>query len=289
MTNLRYPLVLTHKTRQFFMKLSIIIPVYNEIHTIDSVLLKVAQALPEIDKEIILVDDGSKDGTREWLVNTFGSLVSHPVQIQIDTENQLVVAGDNEFARQRFSVEVAVSEASRTDVRVIFHERNQGKGAALRTGFQAATGEVLVIQDADLEYDPNDWGQMWRLIAEGWADVVYGSRFYGNPHRVLYFHHLLGNKVITALIDMLCNTTLSDIEVCYKMFRREVLEDMKLTCNDFGFEVEFTMKMAKSRRHWRIYEMGISYYGRSYSEGKKINWKDGVKALGYILKFGLTA
>lgn len=128
---------------------------------------------------------------------------------------------------------------------------------------------------------------MGRLILEGYADVVYGSRFYGKPHRVLYFHHLLANKLISNLINLLCNTTLSDIEVCYKMFRREVLEGMKLSCNDFGFEVEFTVKVTKSRQRWRFYETGISYYGRTYAEGKKINWKDGVKALWYIIRFRL--
>ncbi|NER80513.1 MAG: glycosyltransferase family 2 protein [Leptolyngbya sp. SIO1D8] len=182
---------------------------------------------------------------------------------------------------------VATTHLAPVSVKVIFHRQNQGKGAALRTGFQESSGDVIVIQDADLEYDPQDWGQMWRLIAEGKADVVYGSRFYGNPHRVLYFHHLLGNKVISALVDLTCNTTLSDIEVCYKMFRREVLNGIVLTCNDFGFEVEFTMKVARSRHRWRMYELGISYYGRTYAEGKKINWRDGVKALGYILRFWL--
>jgi glycosyltransferase involved in cell wall biosynthesis len=156
----------------------------------------------------------------------------------------------------------------------------------LRTGFAAATGDVLVIQDADLEYDPRDWEEMWQLIADGYADVVYGSRFYGKPHRALYFHHYLGNKLISMLVNLLCDVTLSDIEVCYKMFRREVLEGLTLTCNDFGFEVEFTVKVAKPKR-WRIYEVGIRYYGRTYAEGKKINWKDGLKALWYIVKFWL--
>ncbi|MGF1513562.1 MAG: glycosyltransferase family 2 protein [Elainellaceae cyanobacterium] len=269
------------------MKLSIVIPIYNEIHTIDTVLGKVAQAVPHVDKEIVLVDDGSKDGTREWLINAFGDPRESPVQA-ILPPNYATLAADRDLETMQSPLAVAILTPSPVTIKVIFHRKNQGKGAALRTGFQEASGDVIVIQDADLEYDPQDWGQMWRLIAEGKADVVYGSRFYGNPHRVLYFHHLLGNKVISALVDLTCNTTLSDIEVCYKMFRREVLDGIVLTCNDFGFEVEFTMKVARSSRRWRMYEMGISYYGRSYDEGKKINWKDGVKALWYIFKFWLS-
>ncbi|MGP0128191.1 MAG: glycosyltransferase family 2 protein [cyanobacterium endosymbiont of Rhopalodia musculus] len=270
------------------MKLSIVIPVYNEIHTIESALTKVAQALPAISKEIVLVDDGSTDGTREWLVQTFGQVSSQMVKIKLDSNQQLIVQEEIECETHHPQSEVAASESLSVGVQVIFHKRNQGKGAALRTGFKAATGEVILIQDADLEYDPQDWKRMWRLIEEGWADVVYGSRFYGEPHRVLYFHHLLGNQVISNFINLLCNTTLTDIEVCTKMFRREVLDDIKLTCNDFGFEVEFTVKVAKSRRRWRLYEAGVSYYGRSYAEGKKINWTDGVKALWYTIRFWAT-
>lgn len=270
------------------MKLSVIIPVYNEIHTIDSVISKVTQALPEVPKEIVLVDDGSTDGTREWLVKAFGDPQIHTASVGLEEDKQLVFWDGEGYEGQTTKQEVTLSPLSNVTVQVIFHQRNRGKGAALRTGFQRATGEVFVIQDADLEYNPQDWRRMWHLIEEGWADVVYGSRFYGEPHRVLYFHHLLGNKLISNLINLLCNTTLSDIEVCYKMFRREVLEGMKLTCNDFGFEVEFTVKVTKSRRRWRIYEAGVSYYGRTYTEGKKINWKDGFKALWYIVKFCLT-
>ncbi len=276
------------------MKLSVIIPVYNEIHTLDTVLAKVIQVLPQTPKEIVMVDDGSTDGTREWLVQTFGDPLLHPICVSVGSNKQLVTVDGSdrqvdrtEYEEQESNVGVALTQQTPVTVKVIFHKRNQGKGAALRTGFQAATGDVLVIQDADLEYDPQDWKQMWRLMLEGHADVVYGSRFYGKPHRVLYFHHLLANKLISNLINLLCNTTLSDIEVCYKMFRREVLEGMKLTCNDFGFEVEFTVKITKSRRHWRFYETGIAYYGRTYAEGKKINWKDGVKALWYIIRFRL--
>ncbi len=268
------------------LKLSVVIPVYNEIHTIDTVLNKVVQVMPQVPKELVLVDDGSKDGTREWLATTFGDPTHRPVTLELPLDHPILRANDD----HAYAVEpspVAIAHCAPVTVKVVFHKRNQGKGAALRTGFQAASGDVIIIQDADLEYDPQDWVQMWRLVAEGKADVVYGSRFYGNPHRVLYFHHLLGNKVISALVDLTCNTTLTDIEVCYKMFRREVLDGIVLTCNDFGFEVEFTMKVARSRRRWRMYEMGISYYGRTYAEGKKINWKDGVKALGYILRFWL--
>ena len=267
------------------MKLSVIIPVYNEIHTLDTLLTKVIQTSPEIPKEIIMVDDGSTDGTRGWLTETFGQTDTRPVQVSINSDRQLIAVNGNEPERQNSAVGIAVTQRASVDVQVIFHQKNRGKGAALKTGFQAATGDVIVIQDADLEYNPQDWSQMWELITEGWADVVYGSRFYGNPHRVLYFHHLLANKLISNLINLFCNTTLTDIEVCYKMFRREVLEGMKLTCNDFGFEVEFTVKVTKSRRRWRIYEAGVSYYGRTYAEGKKINWKDGLKALWYIVKF----
>ncbi|BBA79904.1 glycosyl transferase family protein [cyanobacterium endosymbiont of Rhopalodia gibberula] len=267
------------------MKLSIVIPVYNEIHTIESSLTKVVQSLPGISKEIVLVDDGSTDGTREWLLQTFGQANSQRMKIELDSNQRLIVI---ECETHHPQSEVAPSGSLSVGVQVIFHKRNQGKGAALQTGFKASIGEVILIQDADLEYDPQDWKRMWRLIEEGWADVVYGSRFYGEPHRVLYFHHLLGNKVISNFINLLCNTTLTDIEVCTKMFRREVLDDIELTCNDFGFEVEFTVKVAKSRRRWRLYEAGISYYGRSYAEGKKINWTDGVKALWYAIRFWAT-
>ena len=231
------------------MKLSVVIPVYNEIRTIESVLKAVAQTLPEVKKEIVVVDDGSTDGTRELLA-------TH-------------------------------KETAAIPIRLILQPQNQGKGAALRAGFEAASGDVIVIQDADLEYDPQDWTDMWRLIVEGKADVVFGSRFYGKPHRVLYFHHFLGNKTISMLLNLACNTMLSDIEVCYKMFRAEVLEEITLTCDGFGFEVEFTMKVARSAKRWRLYEVGVSYYGRTYEEGKKINWRDGVRALWLIFWFSI--
>lgn len=242
------------------MKLSIVIPVYNEINTIEAVLKSVVQALPNTSKEIIIVDDGSTDGTREWLSTN---------------------VSDN--------WQKILPQAAPVTVHLALQPCNQGKGAALHTGFKNATGDVIVIQDADLEYDPQDWAEMWRLIAEGRADVVYGSRFYGKPHRVLYFHHFLGNKTISMLLNLVCNTTLSDVEVCYKMFRKEVLDDILLTCNGFGFEVEFSVKVARSRHRWRFYEVGVSYYGRTYEEGKKISWKDGIRALWLILWFAVRS
>ena len=266
------------------MKLSVIMPVYNEIHTIDSILAKAIAALPEVTKEIVVVDDGSSDGTREWLTRIIAQSTPH-AYITLNSEQQLIAVNGAELVS---TASVTVPISMPVAVKVILHPCNQGKGAALQTGFQAATGDVVVIQDADLEYDPHDWSRMWRLIEQGWADVVYGSRFYGEPHRVLYFHHFLGNKIITGFINVLCNTTLSDIEVCYKMFRSEVLKDLQITCKDFGFEVEFTVKVCCSPRRWRIYETGVSYYGRTYAEGKKVNWKDGLKALWYIFMFRFT-
>jgi len=228
------------------LKLSIVIPVYNEKDYIEKVIKMVEDVKLNypLEKEIIVVDDGSNDGTREIL---------------------------NRLKKEK-------------NLKVIFNEKNMGKGYALRKGFENSTGDIIVIQDADLEYDPNDWNEMIKLILEDKADVVYGSRFYGKPHRCLYFHHFLGNKLISFLINFLCDITLSDIEVCYKMFKRDILKDINLKQNDFGFEVEFTIKVAKSKK-WRIYETAINYYGRTYKEGKKIKWKDGFKALWYIFKY----
>ncbi len=228
-----------------FEKLSVVIPVYNEKDYIENVLkdVKSVKLYGNLKKEIVVVDDGSTDGTREILKN-----INDP------------------------------------EIKIFFQEKNMGKGAALRRGFREATGDIIVIHDADPEYDPNEWNKMLPLILEGKADVVYGSRFYGEPHRVLYFHHFIGNKIITNLINFLCDMTFSDIEVCTKMFRKEVLNEINLTANDFGFEVEFTVKISKAKK-WRIYETGIKYFGRTYEEGKKINWKDGVKALFYIFKY----
>jgi glycosyltransferase involved in cell wall biosynthesis len=235
-------------------KLSILIPVYNERRLLPLLLTKLTSALPDVEKEVILVDDGSTDGTREW------------VREMLDGTNG------------------PVEPFNKLAVRVIFHERNQGKGAAIRTAIRSATGDAMAIQDADLEYDPADLLPMWRLIEDGHADVVYGSRFHGRPHRCLYFHHYFANRLISTLFSILYNQILSDLEVCYKMFRREVLQYLTLRSNDFGFEIEFSANIARARV-LRIYEIGISYFGRTYAEGKKISWKDGLKALWYVLRF----
>ena len=224
------------------MKLSVVIPVYNEVGTIKEIVSRV-QAV-DLEKEIIIVDDGSTDGTRELLP-----------EITLSHEN----------------------------IRVLYHDRNQGKGAALRTGFEGATGDIVIIQDADLEYDPREYPVLLAPILDGRADIVYGSRFLGGPHRVLFFWHYLGNKFLTLLSNALTNLNLTDMETCYKVFRREVLNDIQLKSNRFGFEPEFTAKIAK--KGFRIYETSISYSGRTYAEGKKIGWKDGVKAIFAIIWF----
>ena len=223
-------------------KLSVVIPVYNEVGTIKEIVSRV-QAV-DLEKEIIIVDDGSTDGTRELLP-----------EITLSHEN----------------------------IRVLYHDRNQGKGAALRTGFEGATGDIVIIQDADLEYDPREYPVLLEPILDGRADIVYGSRFLGGPHRVLFFWHYLGNKFLTLLSNALTNLNLTDMETCYKVFRREVLNDIQLKSNRFGFEPEFTAKIAK--KGFRIYETSISYSGRTYAEGKKIGWKDGVKAIFAIIWF----
>jgi glycosyltransferase involved in cell wall biosynthesis len=220
----------------------VVIPVYNEVGTIKEIVSRV-QAV-DLEKEIIIVDDGSTDGTPELLQ-----------EITLSHEN----------------------------VRVLYHDLNQGKGAALRTGFEGATGDIVIIQDADLEYDPREYPVLLEPILDGRADVVYGSRFLGGPHRVLFFWHYLGNRFLTLLSNALTNVNLSDMETCYKVFRREVLSDIQLKSNRFGFEPEFTAKIA--RKGFRIYETPISYSGRTYAEGKKIGWKDGVKAIVAIVWF----
>jgi UDP-glucuronate decarboxylase len=227
------------------MKLSVVIPCYNEKDTLETLVQRVRQA-PYQPKEIIVVDDGSDDGTEELL-------------------RKGGVQGID---------------------RVIFQERNQGKGAALRAGIKAATGEVVIVQDADLEYDPREYGILIQPILAGHADVVFGSRFLGaGPHRVLYFWHRLGNGVLTLVSNMLTNLNLTDMETCYKMFRREIIQAVTIEENRFGFEPEITAKIA--RMGVRIYEVGISYHGRTYAEGKKINWKDGFGALYCIVKYNL--
>lgn len=253
--------------------LSVIVPVFNEQATLPLVLARIGEALPQIEKEIVIVDDFSNDGTREWLRANFPEDSWSGRLIESDGAGGVTLSPAGERAGLL--------------LKVIYHEVNSGKGAALRTGLAAATGEVFVFQDADLEYEPADWTEMYKLIAvRKVADVVYGSRFYGCPHRSLNFHHYLGNRVITTLFNAIYNQTLTDVEVCYKMFSREVKETLHLTCNDFGCEIQFGAQVSLAN-HWRIYEMGIRYFGRTYAEGKKIRWMDGVKAFWYLLKFRL--
>ena len=223
--------------------LSVVIPVYNEKATILAIIMKVLKLA--FVGEILVVDDGSTDGTRELLKET-------------------------SFDER---------------VKLFFHERNRGKGAALRTGFGHVSGEIVAIQDADLEYDPGEFAEMIRPILDGAADVVYGSRLSGGkPQRVHLFWHRMGNGFLTFLTDLLYNTTLSDMETCYKMFKKSVLDTIRIESDDFSVEPELTAKICKNKQ-WRIYEIPISYYGRSYAEGKKITWRHGVSALWTLLKF----
>ena len=224
------------------MKLSVVIPVFNEARTIEEIVARVQSA--PFDKEMIIIDDYSTDGTVDLLRKI---------------------------------------EAQSQNVKVFYHNRNRGKGAALRTGFANVQGDVVIIQDADLEYDPREYGKILEPILDGRADVVYGSRFLGGPHRVMFFWHYVGNQFLTLLSNMMSNLNLTDMETCYKVFRKEVLHDLTLKSDRFGFEPEFTLKVAK--RKFRIYEVPISYSGRTYKEGKKINWKDGVAAIISIIRF----
>jgi glycosyltransferase involved in cell wall biosynthesis len=251
--------------------LSIIIPAFNERETLGLVLATVSRALPTVSKEIVVVDDCSKDGTREWLRANFPDGPRTGSRIDLCPDGNIT-----------FSTAPADSAVT---VQPFYHERNKGKGGGLQTGLAAVTGDVIVIQDADLEYDPQDWASMYDLIVvRKIADVVYGSRFYGRPHRSLYFHHYFANRLISLIFNVLYNQTLADIEVCYKMFTREVKDSLRITANDFGFEVQISAQIALAHK-WRIYELGIMYFGRTYDEGKKINWKDGMKALWYLFKY----
>jgi len=251
--------------------LSVVVPAFNERRTIAAVLPPVARSLPEVGKEIIIVDDASTDGTREWLLEQVGTAGLTGNHLVVDAHDGLQITNQD-----------SASPAS-LSVRAVFRDRNGGKGAALRSGFAHVSGDVVVVQDADLEYRPADWARMWPLIAEDdCADVVYGSRFYGYPHRSLYFHHYAGNRLISRVFNVLYDQTLSDVEVGYKMMRREVLESLRLSKDDFGVELEISAQIALARR-WRIYELGVHYFGRTYEEGKKITWKDGLKALYYLL------
>jgi glycosyltransferase involved in cell wall biosynthesis len=224
------------------MFLSVIIPVYNEIETLPEVIRKVIATL--YDKEIIVVDDGSIDGTREYLK--------------------------------------ALKDER---IKIIFHEKNVGKGGAIRSAIKNVKGDVVIIQDADLEYDPKDYPRLLEPILEGKADVVYGSRFLGGPHRVLLFWHYVGNQILTTMSNMCTDLNLSDMETGYKVFKKEVLNGIEIQSNRFGFEPEITAKISK--KGVRIYEVPISYYGRNYNEGKKITWKDGIKAMLAIIRFNI--
>ncbi len=224
------------------MKLSVIIPVYNEKNTIEEIIHRVLNVEIGLEKEIIVVDDCSQDGTRE------------------------ILEGLNQ-----------------PNIKVYFHSKNQGKGAALQTGFSKAEGDIILIQDADLEYDPREYPILLEPILDGRADAVYGSRFLGGPHRVLFFWHYIGNRLLTTFSNMLSNLNLTDMETCYKVFKREVLNKITLKSKKFGFEPEITTKLAKLK--CRIYEVPISYSGRDYSEGKKISWKDGIAAIFHIIRF----
>jgi glycosyltransferase involved in cell wall biosynthesis len=229
------------------MKLSIVMPVFNERTTLPAVLEKVASV--SFDKEIVIVDDGSTDGTREYLQE--------------------------------------MAQDPGEGIRVFFHDRNRGKGAALRTGFREVQGDLVIIQDADMEYDPKDYPSLLNPILDGRADVVYGSRFLGGPHRVLFFWHYVGNKLLTLISNMLTNLNLSDMETCYKVFRSEVIKNLAFSSDGFDIEAEITVKIAKAG--YRVYETPISYSGRDYSEGKKITWKDAFPALWALIKYRFFA
>jgi glycosyltransferase involved in cell wall biosynthesis len=237
-------------------KLSVVIPVFNERATLIELLRRVVAV--DIPKELVIVDDMSTDGTRELL---------------------------RELSEKGLAGIEGAQPRNLNEIHVLFQERNRGKGAALRRGFEEATGDMIVIQDADLEYDPNDYHKLIQPILDGDADVVYGSRFVGTPRRVLYFWHSVLNKALTTLSNVFTDLNLTDMETCYKVFRAECIRSIRLEEDRFGFEPEVTAKLA--RKGYRIYEVPVSYHGRTYAEGKKIGWKDGVRALYAIVKYGV--
>ena len=234
------------------MKLSVLIPAYNEVNTLEEAIRRVRGV--RLPKEIIVVEDGSTDGTRELLMRLAGEAKPAPDPLN--------------------------------DLKVLFQPKNQGKGAAVRSALSHVTGDIVVIQDADLEYDPRDYMRLLEPILSGQADVVYGTRFYGGgPHRVLFFWHYLGNQLLTFVSNVLTNLNLTDMEVGYKVFKSEVLKNINLKSDRFGFEPEITMKVAKKK--CRVYEVPISYHGRTYAEGKKITWKDGIATFYFLIRFWL--
>lgn len=243
-------------------RISVVMPVYNERATVEEVLLRV-QAV-DLEKEIVVVDDGSTDGTREFLTEVAGCPTAGQAEMALRPSGALL----------------------RTEnIRVLLQDKNRGKGAALRRGFREAKGNIVIIQDADLEYDPMDYFNLIPPIEMGRADVVYGSRFLAGPHRVMSFWHYVRNKVLTLMSNMVTDLNLSDVWTCYKAFRREIIQTLDLREERFGFEQEVTIKIA--RGGWRVYEAPISYSGRTHEEGKKITWKDGVRALWCIAFYGL--
>ena len=261
------------------MLLSVVIPVYNERATIEEILRRV-QASP-IPKEVVLIDDGSTDGTREILERLAADAA---------TAGSTSDEGSRDGAQGEISSQAGEPGGWGFDVsniRVLFHEHNQGKGAALRTGFGIARGDVILIQDADLEYDPREYDRLLQPIRDGLADVVFGSRFHGGTHRVLYYWHSVGNWLLTTMSNMLTNLNLGDVWTCYKVFKAEALPSLRLTEDRFGFEPQITADVA--RANLRIYEVPISYHGRTYEEGKKITWRDGVRALWQTLRHNLRS